>query len=918
MTCFSNSIKFKYPWRIYQNRVLSELDRHLTDNHLHIIAPPGSGKTVLGLEVMLRIGEPTLILAPTIAIKNQWIQRFCDLFLQDMQEPEWISRDIRKPKLITVVTYQGLHAACHSNDQGLLQIDYEHELDLKESKKSNFLNVDNILKGLLKVGVKTIIVDEAHHLKNEWWKTLTRLKNGLSPKVVGLTATPPYDVSPNEWLRYIDLNGPVDAEISVPELIKEGDLCVHQDYVFLCEADESIKHEMVEFRAASQMLYEQLLVDDNLFEAVSNHPIWLDPVANQNRIYENLSFYSASIIYLHHRGVGVFPIHLEILGLQRLKERETVEDKIQIPALSYEWMQELLQFYLFEQDGFFQENFNVHRKTIEGKLRRQGVLDRNRVRFDYNESLAKNLATSINKLEAIKNIVDLEFRSLGTNLRQVILTDYIRKEYLSTHSVNELPLTRIGVISIFEHLRRSNSNEKKIAVLTGGIIILPISSVPAFVKNASNLNWNNVDLRPLIFDNDYVEVIQAEASKNKALRIVTDIFEAGEIEILIGTKSLLGEGWDAPAINSLVLATFVGSYVSSNQMRGRAIRTQKNNPDKSSNIWHIAAVDPTSSRGGTDLSMMKRRFRNFVGVSEYDKPNIENGRNRLLLPSVYTPSTITNYNQRTMELAIDRVRLKDRWQLGMNKGIQLVEEIMIPYVGRQNYESAKAASMQKYISNMLAGLASSLLFFVETSTQVLSKLVKVLPAQPSSVVMMGMLGVGAVFYGKQTFSSFNYYCKYRDITKDIYQIGNALLTTVCKAKIFTSPLDDLKVLTFGDAEGNVYCHLEGGTAYEKSCFIQMIQQIVNPIIEPRFLIIRKSKVLHFFNQQDYHAVPELLSKKVALANDFLKNWQNMVGEAELHYTKSIIGRRVLLQSKFNALANEFAHEGTIQPVSIWR
>jgi len=55
---FPSDIKFKYDWRRYQKRVLDELERHLEDNHLHIIAPPGSGKTVLGLEVALRLNKP--------------------------------------------------------------------------------------------------------------------------------------------------------------------------------------------------------------------------------------------------------------------------------------------------------------------------------------------------------------------------------------------------------------------------------------------------------------------------------------------------------------------------------------------------------------------------------------------------------------------------------------------------------------------------------------------------------------------------------------------------------------------------------------------------------------------------------------------------------------------------------------------
>jgi superfamily II DNA or RNA helicase len=46
---YPKGIQFKYKWRKYQQRVLEELQEHLTDEHLHVIAPPGSGKTVLGL-----------------------------------------------------------------------------------------------------------------------------------------------------------------------------------------------------------------------------------------------------------------------------------------------------------------------------------------------------------------------------------------------------------------------------------------------------------------------------------------------------------------------------------------------------------------------------------------------------------------------------------------------------------------------------------------------------------------------------------------------------------------------------------------------------------------------------------------------------------------------------------------------------
>jgi superfamily II DNA or RNA helicase len=79
MNTFPPDIRFRKPWRSYQQRVLDELKDHLDDNHLHIIAAPGSGKTVLGLEVMRRLNRPALILSPTVAIRDQWVDRYIGL-----------------------------------------------------------------------------------------------------------------------------------------------------------------------------------------------------------------------------------------------------------------------------------------------------------------------------------------------------------------------------------------------------------------------------------------------------------------------------------------------------------------------------------------------------------------------------------------------------------------------------------------------------------------------------------------------------------------------------------------------------------------------------------------------------------------------------------------------------------------------
>lgn len=103
--------KFKGTWRKYQEEVLSELNKHLKDKKINIVAAPGSGKTILGLEIIRRLNEHVLILTPTITIRNQWEERFWNMYASDGEKIDFISQDIYNINKFNIVTYQALHYA---------------------------------------------------------------------------------------------------------------------------------------------------------------------------------------------------------------------------------------------------------------------------------------------------------------------------------------------------------------------------------------------------------------------------------------------------------------------------------------------------------------------------------------------------------------------------------------------------------------------------------------------------------------------------------------------------------------------------------------------------------------------------------------------------------------------------------------
>jgi hypothetical protein len=65
---------FTGTWRRYQRECLDafEADRASGHHQTLLVAPPGSGKTVIGLEIVRRLGAPTLVLCPTQTIQSQW------------------------------------------------------------------------------------------------------------------------------------------------------------------------------------------------------------------------------------------------------------------------------------------------------------------------------------------------------------------------------------------------------------------------------------------------------------------------------------------------------------------------------------------------------------------------------------------------------------------------------------------------------------------------------------------------------------------------------------------------------------------------------------------------------------------------------------------------------------------------------
>ncbi len=681
---FPPDMKFKWPWRPYQATVLEQLKGHLQDGKLHVVAAPGSGKTVLGLEVTRQLNKPSLVLAPSIAIKDQWADRLVDSFSTTADLSSLVSRDIKTPGFFTVSTFQGLHVAftgardVEDEEEDKEETAEEEDETLpdgakvaKTEKKPAKKGKVNIIAKLKEAGVGTVVLDECHHLRAAWWKSLKSVVDGLgAPTTLALTATPPYDVEPTEWERYVELCGPIDAEINVPELVKVDNLCPHQDYVFFSQPTDEEIEEIRRFEKNIDDFLKKLFASSDFTSFIEKHPWVAKSQDNVEAILDNPELFSSMLVYLQHAGVTIPPAAISLVS---------GSGQANIPKISNKWMEVLLSGIFGDPEG--EGKLPAPIETLRKDLARTGAIEQRKVALNLNEKIAKLLASSISKLRSIEDIVRAEKDGMGDKLRLVVLTDYIRKNMVPASAETLTPLNKIGIVPIFETLRRAQLDGVSIAALSGTFIVVPKAAIDIVKKCAQDLKVNEKQLsfKDLPYDPAYATLDFSGPAEARKVSIITNTFIKGGFNVLIGTKSLLGEGWDAPVTNSLILATFVGSFMFSNQMRGRAIRTEKNNPEKTGNIWHLCCVLPDSTTPGDDYATLNRRFKSFVGVAQ-GIPSIENGVNRLGIPEPpFSKDTLQKINEKTVNAAKDRVGMKKSWQKSLEKGgdnAKLVEKIV--------------------------------------------------------------------------------------------------------------------------------------------------------------------------------------------------------------------------------------------------
>ncbi len=330
--------------------------------------------------------------------------------------------------------------------------------------------------------------------------------------------------------------------------------------------------------------------------------------------------------------------------------------------------------------------------------------------------------------------------------------------------------------------------------------------------------------------------------------MITEFFQNGLTKCLIGTRGLLGEGWDASKINVLIDLTTVTTSMSINQLRGRSIRLDKEWPEKVANNWDIVCLAEEFTNGFADYNRFKKKHKQLYGVC--DDGAIEKGVGHV--HAAFTeaqPEGISEgmaiFNEEMLRRSRNRVRSRDLWGIGQ------------PF---------SALPTQAVEAKCATGFAGGFKFGVRKDS----------PWTDESLIQ-------AIAYA----------------------ISNSLIHTGhISANCRTSGGDR--------GGGWLRVHLNNSTEEEAAIFTEALEEVLGRLEKPRYVISRSSrffedtwltkllpeilaKYMRPIKSQlvMYHSVPKILAGKADDAEVFLKYWEEFVSPAELFYAHSKDGKQKL-------------------------
>ena len=282
------------------------------------------------------------------------------------------------------------------------------------------------------------------------------------------------------------------------------------------------------------------------------------------------------------------------------------------------------------------------------------------------------MAYSQSKCQSLVPILTAEHAVLGDRIRAVVVTDYEKTSAVAANVAHLLDAEAGGAIAVFKTLVRNPQTDALHPVLvTGSSVLVDDDIAETFTAAAREwLTREGFGVELELTEQDGFHVLIGRGgdwSPRVYVELITELFQRGLTRCLVGTRGLLGEGWDANKINVLIDLTTVTTSMTVNQLRGRSIRLDPQEARKLANNWDVVCLAPEFSKGLDDYHRFRAKHETLYGVT--DDGAIEKGVGHVhpaftrLKPEGLEGSA-TALNAEMLARADRREAVRNLWKIG--------------------------------------------------------------------------------------------------------------------------------------------------------------------------------------------------------------------------------------------------------------
>jgi superfamily II DNA or RNA helicase len=903
----------------HQERALRAFvaDQAAGDRSTYLVVPPGGGKTMIGLECARQANRPTLVLCPNTAIQAQWIGQWHARFAPPEEARATASRDLPTP--LTVLTYQAVASLDPSGADG------DGDGDCSDSSRpgrrvsdADLLaclhpNGQRLLATLKAAGPVTLVLDECHHLLEMWGRLLLAVAGELDdPRIIGLTATPPHLMTAEQAALHRELFGTVDLEVSAPALVRDGHLAPYQELAWFTTPTPA----EADYIGGQALRFTELragLLDPG-FGGVP-FLSWL-----QQRVVERRAAGTGAQLSWEHfakdqPALADAALRLHCDGLLPLPEGAAAREQHRHPPTAEDWValigdyskhcllpgletgsQEPADHEAAARNKAAYEAIRAALPSIGYRLTRAGIRA-------AESPVDRVLARSASKATAATEILRAEYGELGSRLRALVLTDF-------AEAGGTVPATLAGVLDdgaggALLTLRTLLADQVTASLdpvlMTGQRVACGKDTATALV------NWLG-EVAPGLAataspaDSSGVVTVNGGTGSGgtgsggtgwaprRYVPLVTRFFTEGGTRALVGTRALLGEGWDAPAVNVTVDLTAATTPTSVVQARGRALRRDTEWPEKVADNWAVVCVTDAHPKGTADYDRFVRKHDRYFalaatgdiasGVSHVD-PGL----------SPYEPpatASIAEVNARMLIRAGGRTASRELWHIGTPYADEPVATVIVASrrplgLGRAAVPTVfgEAVPADEHVTSRHGRVARAFLAAAWFVLGVTARRARTAIEAPPSGSFADMAAA----------------------TADA--LRNAGLVTQGASAVRLEPLPD----------GEYRARLADVSAAESTTFAAALDEVLAPLANPRYIVPRlfvappadkrAARRLARGTGADggvpatvvYHAVPTVLGGNARLAKIFAAAWHTRVSPGEMLYTGSPEGTGILVAQR---------------------